>query len=182
MAKISTYPVDSSVSLADYVIGTDSEDSNITKNYTIGSIFALSSGHLNAICTTRAITSVIGPTPVILNNVYTQKSASKWTSVGKRLTYADSGTPATTNLFVITFIISSEPVFGVSAQTSFFIHKNGVALPDTEQNTSTVDYRSTTIQTIQSATTGDYFEVYLTSNGNFNIIIQNVTATVVAVR
>jgi hypothetical protein len=41
MAKISTYPIDSSVSLADYVIGTDAEDSNITKNYTIGSLIAL---------------------------------------------------------------------------------------------------------------------------------------------
>lgn len=38
MAKISTYVVDSSISADDKVIGSDAEDSNITKNYTVGSL------------------------------------------------------------------------------------------------------------------------------------------------
>ncbi len=38
MAKISTYAVDNSISANDMVIGTDAEDSNITKNYTVGGL------------------------------------------------------------------------------------------------------------------------------------------------
>jgi len=41
MAIISSYPIDGSVSLTDKLIGTDVEDSNATKNYTISSILAL---------------------------------------------------------------------------------------------------------------------------------------------
>lgn len=41
MGKISTYGFDSSVTLSDFVIGTDADDSNITKNYLIGDILSL---------------------------------------------------------------------------------------------------------------------------------------------
>ena len=41
MAKISSYTTDAVVSYADKLIGTDAEDSNITKNYTIGSILSM---------------------------------------------------------------------------------------------------------------------------------------------
>tara|TARA_R110002012_G_scaffold317513_1_gene534162 strand:+ start:2413 stop:2676 length:264 start_codon:yes stop_codon:yes gene_type:complete len=41
MAKISTYTIDATPQLDDKVIGTDVNDSNITKNYTIESIVAM---------------------------------------------------------------------------------------------------------------------------------------------
>jgi hypothetical protein len=41
MATISSYSTDGSVSYADKLIGTDAEDSNKTKNFTIGSILSL---------------------------------------------------------------------------------------------------------------------------------------------
>tara|TARA_R100000655_G_scaffold109952_1_gene166620 strand:+ start:8014 stop:9549 length:1536 start_codon:yes stop_codon:yes gene_type:complete len=41
MARISTYPIDATPNLDDKVIGTDVNDSNITKNYTIESILDL---------------------------------------------------------------------------------------------------------------------------------------------
>lgn len=41
MAKISTYAIDATPTLADKVIGTDVNDSNITKNYTLGDIIDL---------------------------------------------------------------------------------------------------------------------------------------------
>ena len=44
MAKIATYIVDTDVQLDDMVIGTDVNNSNITKNYRIGDIVALASG------------------------------------------------------------------------------------------------------------------------------------------
>ena len=38
MARISTYSQDTSISVDDLLIGTDAEDSNITKNYKIGDV------------------------------------------------------------------------------------------------------------------------------------------------
>lgn len=47
MAKISTYPVDSSISPRDLLIGSDADDVNITKNYKIGDIAAYTKSTLN---------------------------------------------------------------------------------------------------------------------------------------
>jgi hypothetical protein len=41
MGKISTYAIDGTPSLNDKVIGTDVNDNNITKNYTISDILSL---------------------------------------------------------------------------------------------------------------------------------------------
>jgi hypothetical protein len=41
MANINSYVTDNSVSYADKLIGTDAEDSNKTKNFTIGSILSM---------------------------------------------------------------------------------------------------------------------------------------------
>lgn len=41
MANINSYPTDSSISYADKLIGTDAEDSNKTKNFTVGGILSL---------------------------------------------------------------------------------------------------------------------------------------------
>lgn len=42
MAKISTYPVDGLISTDDFIIGSDAENVNITKNFTVGGILSLS--------------------------------------------------------------------------------------------------------------------------------------------
>jgi len=47
MARISTYPVDSSVNGLDILIGSDADDANITKNYRIDSISAYTKSTLN---------------------------------------------------------------------------------------------------------------------------------------
>jgi hypothetical protein len=41
MATINSYATDNSVSYNDKLIGTDAEDSNKTKNFTVGSILAM---------------------------------------------------------------------------------------------------------------------------------------------
>lgn len=41
MAKISTYPVDGLISTDDFIIGSDAENVNITKNFTVGGILSL---------------------------------------------------------------------------------------------------------------------------------------------
>lgn len=41
MARINSYSTDGSVSVNDKLIGTDAEDANATKNFTVGSLLAL---------------------------------------------------------------------------------------------------------------------------------------------
>lgn len=41
MGKINNYATDGSVSVNDKLIGTDAEDTNATKNFTVGSLLAL---------------------------------------------------------------------------------------------------------------------------------------------
>lgn len=41
MAKINDYSIDSNVTIADKLIGTDAEDSNTTKNFLVGDILSL---------------------------------------------------------------------------------------------------------------------------------------------
>jgi hypothetical protein len=41
MGKINSYPTDGSVTFADKLIGTDAQDSNATKNFTVGDILNL---------------------------------------------------------------------------------------------------------------------------------------------
>ena len=38
MARISTYPLDTSISVSDLLVGTDAEDSNVTKNFSVGDL------------------------------------------------------------------------------------------------------------------------------------------------
>ena len=47
MARISTYALDASISTDDKLVGTDAEDSNITKNYQIGAFMTFITGNLN---------------------------------------------------------------------------------------------------------------------------------------
>jgi hypothetical protein len=57
MAKINTYPNDTSISADDKVVGTDAGDDNATKNYTIGDI-------ANFVRGTGVVSSVSGTSPI----------------------------------------------------------------------------------------------------------------------
>lgn len=62
MAKISTYPVDSTPSLSDKLIGTDAEDSNETKNYPLSDIASLINENTQ-FTSVLAATSTVAQTP-----------------------------------------------------------------------------------------------------------------------
>ena len=47
MARISTYALDTTISNLDRLVGTDAEDSNITKNFQIESLIEFISANLN---------------------------------------------------------------------------------------------------------------------------------------
>ena len=58
MARISTYAIDTSISKDDLLVGTDAEDSNITKNFTVGD--------LTDFIGTTASTGVVTLTPFLI--------------------------------------------------------------------------------------------------------------------
>ena len=58
MARISTYAIDTSISRNDLLVGTDAEDSNITKNFTVGD--------LTDFVGTTASTGVVTLTPFLI--------------------------------------------------------------------------------------------------------------------
>lgn len=66
MAKISTYIIDNSISADDMVIGSDAEDSNITKNYTVGGLSAYIVSQVSAglkVTTVLAASSTVDQEP-----------------------------------------------------------------------------------------------------------------------
>jgi hypothetical protein len=66
MAKISTYSTDSNVTAADKLIGTDADDMNITKNFTVSSIVALANANLSVSQVLNGV-SLVDQAPTALN-------------------------------------------------------------------------------------------------------------------
>jgi len=69
MARISKYALDTSISNLDKLVGTDAEDSNITKNYTVESIGefiapTIAEGTINNMAMFSTVNKVIDATPV----------------------------------------------------------------------------------------------------------------------
>lgn len=103
MAKIKTYPNDTSISADDKVVGTDAGDDNATKNYTIGDIanFVRGSGVVSSVSGTSPIqasptegdvTVSLAPSGVTPNTYqYVNISVDQY----GRITDAYDGTPVT---------------------------------------------------------------------------------------
>lgn len=167
MSKISTYPIDSNVNVNDYIIGTDSDNNSITKNYTISSIIALSPyggmAYINAVDTAGTSVTTFASQDIYypLETVLTSQIASGWTvddTETNRIVYGNSAVkPAT-----ITFTVNCKGTAG--DVIDFAMYKNGTEISGTEQKTE-IPSTSTipailTIQTLQSLAVNDYFEVY----------------------
>ena len=105
MARISTYPIDAVVDTGDLLIGTDSEDSNITKNYTIASIIALAESSIdlaevlavgNTATNNINLTGIMTATTVngTIGNITTVNS----TNIANSASVATTGLTATTGV------------------------------------------------------------------------------------
>ena len=179
MARISTYPIDTSVNTSDFLIGTDSEDSNITKNYTIASIISLatSGGYINAAVDHTATTA----TTTVLDNFVPLEgtlvlSVSELWNVGtaanvNRIIY--TGTSAQ-----VTKITATVNITGTASEAmSIALFKSGVEIVGTRQNVAIaaagVLYAAVSLQAVISLVLNDYITV-----GVMNIAAANpVTAT-----
>ena len=81
MTKISQYPEISTPDIEDLLIGTDIENSNATKNFTIGSIVDLANETINAADYVKNTEDIFLPTPKITQIV--TLSSAQYTSTVK---------------------------------------------------------------------------------------------------
>jgi len=63
MARISTYALDTVISNLDTLVGTDAEDSSITKNYKISSLIGFISANLNLLAFADDAAAGVGAIP-----------------------------------------------------------------------------------------------------------------------
>ena len=132
MAKISTYPSDSNITINDMLIGTDSENSNETKNFSVGDIINLAHSTVSENLPKGSFYDSVTQTltgganvavPVILRS--TDNDTTNGVSVVTdgtnltRITFANAGVY---NIFFSAQLTNSG---GTSQTVDFWLRKNG---------------------------------------------------------
>ena len=177
MSRISTYPIDTTVDVNDLLIGTDSVDSNITKNYTIESIINLRGGYINAADVTGTSVTNIALTDTIypMAAVFTAGLSNLWSvrTGADANTLLYSGTQ--TSVFLV--IASVVATGGVNVALDFFLHKNGTAILSSEQQGVIIPNATATVMTMVSMSAGDYVGMSVRNETDD----QNVTARQVSI-
>jgi len=156
MSRISTYPIDATVDVNDLLIGTDSVDSSITKNYTIESIINLRGGYINAadVTGTSVTTIAVSDTIYPMAATFTAGLTNLW-SVGAGAaanTLIYNG--ALTSVFLITASVVASG--GTGDVIDFFLHKNGTPILSSQQQTEVYPTGSATVMTMVSLSTDEY--------------------------
>jgi len=131
MGKISTYNFDTAVTVDDFLVGTDFEDSNITKSYLIGDIIALVPNSTAQYVfqikgTSYDIQSPLGSTALKVEFGATQTSTNVEIISSGDVVFSTAG-----NYLVNTFISVTKE--GVSGNVSVFAFRaliNGVQVGD----------------------------------------------------
>jgi hypothetical protein len=191
MSRISTYPIDSNVNVNDYIIGTDSDNNSITKNYTISSIVALSPNggmaYINAAVAVDATTL----TPIAEVDTFYSLEGTLVTSVSEVWAV---GTGDDVNKIIysgtasqVTNIMSTVNIKGTSSSTvKIALFKNTTEIAGTRQsiliNASNTYLASVCLQTINTVATNDIISVKIMNTSNTNSITAahfNLSATLV---
>jgi hypothetical protein len=192
MSRISTYPIDSNVNVNDYIIGTDSDNNSITKNYTISSIVALSPNggmaYINAAVAVDATTL----TPIAEVDTFYSLEGTLVTSVSEVWAV---GTGDDVNKIIysgtasqVTNIMSTVNIKGASASSivKIALFKNTTEIAGTRQsiliNASNTYLASVCLQTINTVATDDIISVKIMNTSNTDSITAahfNLSATLV---
>jgi hypothetical protein len=191
MSRISTYPIDSNVNVNDYIIGTDSDNNSITKNYTISSIVALSPNggmaYINAAVAVDATTL----TPIAEVDTFYSLEGTLVTSVSEVWAV---GTGDDVNKIIysgtasqVTNIMSTVNIKGTSSSTvKIALFKNTTEIAGTRQsiliNASNTYLASVCLQTINTVATDDIISVKIMNTSNTDSITAahfNLSATLV---
>jgi len=188
MARISTYPIDTIVNTDDFVIGTDYNNLNVTKNYTIASIIdlATSGGYINAAVAVGATTettidaintfySLAGTLVTSVSNLW---AVGTGTAVNK-IIYSGTASQATN-------IISTVNIKGASGSISVNIalFKNDTEIAGTRQTLQTSGTTNTSVclQTVNTLVENDVISVKVMNTTNADNVTAehfNITASLV---
>ena len=189
MSRISTYPIDTVVDTADLLIGTDSEDQNITKNYTIASIISLatSGGYINAAVAVDSTTA----TTIAASDAFYPLEGTLVLSVSK-LWAVGTGTDVNKIIYSgtasqVTNIMSTVNITGTASSiVKIALFKNTTEIAGTRQtiqiNASGTLYASVCLQTINTVATNDVISVKIMNTSNTDSITAahfNLSATLV---
>ena len=104
MARISVYPLDTSISADDLLVGTDAEDSNITKNFSVGDLKAfISNGSTLPYTSLVQLLTQTGTNAPVATEVYNNTGETfTWSYVSAGVYRITSiGTPFTVNKTVV---------------------------------------------------------------------------------
>ena len=146
MARISTYALDTSISSLDTLVGSDAEDSNITKNFKIGDLAAF----ISSASTDNSYTSLVqlltrtGDTAPTATEVYNNTGQTFTWSYVSLGTYRITGTGA-----------------------PFVLGKTIVFVNEGSETNSNVSWNRTGANTIEIVSLNDF------SNGSFEVKIYN---------
>lgn len=167
MAKISTYPVDGLISTDDFIIGSDAENVNITKNFTVGGILSLSDLQMvldNGNTATSNITLVGN---VSATNVAASAAVS---AVTGNITTVNSTTVNATNVSVgnslntVDFEVSGMFYDGAASEGT-----NGQYLKSTGTSTQWTNFPVTPVDTLQAVlTAGNTTSLNIVSTGDIS--------------
>jgi len=139
MAKISTYPISGDPTLSDKLIGTDPNDLNLTKNYTISQILSLYSNPTYKVYTALLTQEgILAPEAIVLENTIGNISFS-YGGVGVYNIIKD--TPFDDNK---TFVILTQNNTNYDGTTEFYVDGNIVitTLDWNDGNTNGILYKT----------------------------------------
>jgi len=165
MSRISTYPIDTVVNTSDFLIGTDFDNENITKNYTIASIISLatSGGYINAAVAVDATTV----TPIAEVDTFYSLEGTLVLSVSK-LWAVGAGTDVNKIIYSgtasqVTNIMSTVNITGtINNVIKIALFKNTIEIAGTRQTiriSSAAVPASVCLQTIDTVLAGDVISV-----------------------
>lgn len=162
MAKISTYPVDGLISTDDFIIGSDAENVNITKNFTVGGILSLSDLQMvldNGNTATSNITLVGN---VSATNVAASAAVSAVT--GNITTVNATNVSVGNSLNTVDFEVSGMFYDGAASEGT-----NGQYLKSTGTSTQWTNFPVTPVDTLQAVlTAGNTTSLNIVSTGDIS--------------
>jgi hypothetical protein len=186
MSRISTYPIDAVVDTGDLLIGTDSEDQNITKNYTIASIISLatSGGYINAAVGATTVTPIAEASTFYFLEGTLVTSVSKLWAVGtgvdvNKIIYSGTASQVTNIISTVNISGSMNTVINIA------LFKNDTEIAGTRQIIripSVAVPASVCLQTINTVLAGDVISVKvmtIASTDDVTATHYNISATLV---
>jgi len=175
MAKISSYPSDSNISISDRLIGTDAENNDATKNFELGAMFDLFNniyGSYGAFYDTadQSATAINTAKAMVFNS--TDFAQDIGIVSNSRITVATAGK------YNIQFSAQLHDTSGGASTIDIWLAKNGVAVANTNTKIvmSSNSYHVAAWNFFVDASAGSYYEI-MWATSDLDLLIEHEAAT-----